>query len=164
MLKLKNKERREEKNNAGTELFSDFTTLEAQMQSLKTKGFLRSYKSYSPPSNLKELFMSSCSSSLGRKVSENTLQTEVLDSIEVKFKVLSALSEVINHSVHNSRLSEIKTLADALLYYQVNTKYRFIIQGVYFVPRTFLMNLADRLQTFLKGDDLIWSSGICFKV
>ena len=99
--------------------------------------------------------MSSCSSSLGRKVSENTLQTEVLDSIEVKFKVLSALSDVINHSVHNSRLSEIKTLADALLYYQVNTKYRFIIQGVYFVPRTFLMNLADRLQTFLKGDDLI---------
>ena len=120
VLKLKNKEKLEEKNDLGTELFNDFTTLEAQMQSLKTKGFLRAYKSYTPPSNLKELFLSTCSSSLGRHVTESSLSTDILDNVEVKFKVLNALSQAFNHSVHNSRLTEIKTLADALLYYQVN--------------------------------------------
>ena len=123
MLKLKNKEKLEEKNDLGTELFNDFTTLEAQMQSLKTKGFLRAYKSYTPPSNLKELFLSTCSSSLGRHVTESSLSTDILDNVEVKFKVLNALSQAFNHSVHNSRLTEIKTLADALLYYQVNLSY-----------------------------------------
>ena len=42
-----------------------------------------------------------------------------LDSLDEKYSVLSALSATFNHTVHNSRLREIKTLKDALLFYKV---------------------------------------------
>ena len=41
--------------------FRDLSSLEAQMQSLKSKGFLRAYKAYTPPHDLTPRFLSVCS-------------------------------------------------------------------------------------------------------
>jgi len=95
----------------------DFTTLEAQMASLKTKGFMRFYKSYSPPDDLQHIFTKTCSSVLGKDINMNDLQNINLDSAEIKFKVLNALSLEFDHNVHNSRLRDMCNLQDVFQFY-----------------------------------------------
>ena len=121
MLTLKKKELADMDLLPGSNTFNQYIpTLKGQLSSLKTKGFMRSYASYTPPSNLEEIFLEAASSVLGRQLDVNTLDQEVLDNLDVKFKVLSALSQALSHSVYNSRLSDMKTLADAYTFYQVN--------------------------------------------
>lgn len=97
------------------------TSLEAQMESLSTKGFLRAYRSYTPPADVRPRFLSVCSRVLDQPVAgdQASLRAVRLDCSEVKFRVLSALCEEFGgHAVHSSRLHEMQTLADALLYYE----------------------------------------------
>ena len=91
------------------------------MESLKTKGFLRAYRNYTPPSDLRTRFLNCVS---------NVLETEVtldnLDSIEIsdnkqKFTLLKALNTEFDHRVHNSRLHLMKNLGDLYLFYKVTT-------------------------------------------
>lgn len=98
--------------------FHDLTSLEAQMASLKTKGFLRSYKAYSPPKDLIPKFLATCSSALGIPVTEENLDTIVLNSLEDKFLVLSSLASSLGHMVHSSRLQDMTSLKEVLLFYQ----------------------------------------------
>lgn len=95
----------------------DFTTLEAQMTSLKTKGFMRFYKSYSPPDDLQQIFIKTCSSVLAKDVNMKDLQSIYLDDTDVKFNVLNALSLELDHNVHNSRLSDMRNLRDVYQFY-----------------------------------------------
>eukprot|EP00088_Acartia_fossae_P019321 TRINITY_DN21274_c0_g1_i1.p1 TRINITY_DN21274_c0_g1~~TRINITY_DN21274_c0_g1_i1.p1 ORF type:complete len:249 (-),score=23.44 TRINITY_DN21274_c0_g1_i1:88-834(-) len=93
-------------------------SLDSQLQSMKTKGFMRQYKSYNPPVNLEDQFLSICGDALDRKLGLDTLREVKLDNLEVKFKVLSALGTALNHSVYSSRLADMKTLADVYTFYQ----------------------------------------------
>jgi len=117
-MMLKNKEHLEADHDEGVHNFTNFTTLERQMESLSTKGFLRSYKPYSPPADITSKFLSTCSSVLGRDIALEELRDVKLDNLEEKFKVLEALSATFNHSVHNSRLGNIKHLKHAYVFYQ----------------------------------------------
>jgi hypothetical protein len=101
----------------------DVITLEAQMDSLRTKGFLRAYRPYSPPADVRARFLSVCARVLDQPVGESSVSLRAvrLDSTEVKFRVLSALAEEFNgHAVHSSRLHEINNLADALVFYEAS--------------------------------------------
>ena len=88
------------------------------MQSLKTKGFLRSYRSYHPPRSLTPRFLSCVSTVLGMKVDEASLDKVQLTDKNTKFKVLVSLSTEFSHSVHNSRLHLMTSLAPVYQFYQ----------------------------------------------
>jgi len=113
-----NRQQAEADNEEDMFAFHDLTTLEAQMTSLKTKGFLRSYKSYLPPEDLSPRFMAACSEALKVPVSQDSLDTVTLDTNEDKFKVLKALHDEFGHVVHSSRLHEMKNLERVFLFYQ----------------------------------------------
>jgi len=119
-IRSKNKERLEE--NCKEDIFDlrqiDLTSLESQMQSLKTKGFLRAYKPYTPPNDLKQRFLKSCQAILGESVDWDKLDKIPLDNTDTKFSILFSLSKEFGHSVHNSRLHEMVTLAEVLLFYE----------------------------------------------
>ena len=97
--------------------FQNLTSLEAQMESLKTKGFLRSYKAYQPPADLAPRFMSICSEVLGVPVVKESLDSFTLDSLDKKAELLKALHMEFDHMVHSSRLHEMKTLGRLFLFY-----------------------------------------------
>ena len=88
------------------------------MQSLKTKGFLRSYRSYSPPRDLTPRFLSCVYSALGKEVDETSLDKVQLTDKSTKLKVLVALSKEFSHTVHNSRLHLMTSLAPVYHFYQ----------------------------------------------
>ena len=101
-------------------------SLEAQMASLRTKGFLRAYRAYQPPPDVRLRFVAVCSRVLDQPLVESSgsLRAIRLDSAETKFGVLSALCEEFGgHAVHSSRLHEISNLSDALLYYEASISY-----------------------------------------
>jgi large subunit ribosomal protein L50 len=113
-----NRAQAEADNNNDMFTFGDLTTLEAQMQSLKTKGFLRSYKPYQPPPDLGPRFLATCSAALGATVTEDSLASVTLDSLETKAMVLQALHQEFDHLVHSSRLHEMTSLDRVFLFYQ----------------------------------------------
>ena len=97
--------------------FKNLTSLEAQMASLKTKGFLRSYKAYQPPADLERRFVSVCSEALGIPVTKDSLDSVQLDNLDKKTQLLKALHIEFDHLVHSSRLHEMKTLGRLFLFY-----------------------------------------------
>ena len=120
-MKDLNREAKEKDNQEDLYAFNKLLTLQAQMESLKTKGFLRAYRSYTPPSDLRTRFLSCVS-----KVVETEVTLDNIDSIEIsdskqKFTLLKALNTEFDHKVHNSRLHMMKNLGDLYLFYQVNT-------------------------------------------
>ena len=118
-MKDLNREAKEKDNEEDLYAFNKLLTLQAQMESLKTKGFLRAYRSYTPPSDLKSRFLSCVS-----KVVETEVTLDNIDSIEIsdsnqKFTLLKALNTEFDHRVHNSRLHMMKNLGDLYLFYKV---------------------------------------------
>ncbi len=128
LLKLKNIEKldagcRNDSVNLRPGLYK-VTSLESQMVSLSTKGFLRAYRAYTPPVDVRPRFLAVCSRVLDQPVAEDKsrLSAVRLDGLDLKFRVLSALCEEFGgHAVHSSRLHEIQNLADALLFYEVSS-------------------------------------------
>ena len=87
------------------------------MQSLKTKGFLRAYRSYTPSQDLLPRFLSCVSRELGVKVDEAAMDDlELLDK-DIKFKVLIALSKEFSHSVPNSMLHQMTNISNLYTFY-----------------------------------------------
>ena len=129
-MKDLNREAKEKDNEEDLFAFNKLLTLQSQMESLKTKGFLRAYRNYTPPSDLRTRFLNCVS---------NVLETEVtldnLDSIEIsdskqKFTLLKALNTEFDHRVHNSRLHLMKNLGDLFLFYKV-TKVLYLYISCY---------------------------------
>jgi len=98
--------------------FHDLTSLESQMQSLKSKGFLRAYRAYSPPADLLPRFLSCVSAALNRQVEQAGLGSVSLENKQTKLAVLSALSVEFRHTVHSSRLHLMTDLGRVLTFYQ----------------------------------------------
>merc|ERR1711915_498006 len=93
------------------------TTLEAQMDSIKHKGFLRAYQSYDPPSDVEEKFFSSVGKIL--EISEReSMKSTPLDQLDKKLKILNALSTEFSHHVPNSLLHQMNSVADLLVFYK----------------------------------------------
>jgi hypothetical protein len=97
-----NRQRAEADHQEDMFAYQDLATLESQMESLKTKGFLRAYKPYSPPSDLTPRYLATCSQTLGVPVSLDTMETVSLDNIQDKVQVLKALQSEFGHTVHSS--------------------------------------------------------------
>eukprot|EP00088_Acartia_fossae_P008645 TRINITY_DN14151_c0_g1_i1.p1 TRINITY_DN14151_c0_g1~~TRINITY_DN14151_c0_g1_i1.p1 ORF type:complete len:251 (+),score=36.11 TRINITY_DN14151_c0_g1_i1:36-788(+) len=93
------------------------TTIEAQMDSLKTKGFMRNYNPYHPPDNIQDIFLKICSDVLKKSVSISELYKIELTNPEEKAQILMKLYQELDHAVHNSRLIDMKTLEDVFTYY-----------------------------------------------
>ena len=117
-MKKKNKENSELENDEDLFAFQDLTTLEAQMDSLKTKGFLRPYRAYSPPTDLVPRFLSSVSASVGSTVEKSSLKSVSLEDKSVKLRVMTALEKEFNHSVPNSMLHQMTNLHVLLKFYK----------------------------------------------
>ena len=58
---------------------------------------------------------------MGESVDWDKLDKIPLDNTDTKFSILFSLSKEFGHSVHNSRLHEMVTLAEVLLFYEVYT-------------------------------------------
>ncbi|KAG5672478.1 hypothetical protein PVAND_002605 [Polypedilum vanderplanki] len=81
--------------------------IESAAISIKAKGFLRSQKEYDPPIDAKE------------KIETIAKELNVIDLQEKKFEFLNQCAITFNdHSVPNSRIHEMKTVADVIEYYQ----------------------------------------------
>jgi hypothetical protein len=117
-IREKNREHMEAEHEDDILAFNDLTSLESQMQSLKTKGFLRAYSSYTPPSDLLPRFLTTCSNALGTPVELENLHTHLLANNPKKFDVLQALGEEFSHTVHSSRLHEMTNLDRVFLFYK----------------------------------------------
>ena len=122
-MREKNKELLEKDNELGTQQFSNSVTLKAQIDSLKTKGFLRAYQPYTPPDDVLARLVAVCSETLGMQVDAANLSGVRLIDMDTKFAVLNALAKEFNYAVHNSQLSKVKSLKDVLLIYQVSEKF-----------------------------------------
>merc|ERR1712059_11823 len=124
-LKEQNREQKEAENEDDMLAFNHLTSLESQMESLKSKGFLRAYSPYRPPSDLLPRFLSTCTKVLEimEPVLLDSLHTFLLDSNKKKFEVLQALSEEFGHTVHSSRLHEMTSPDRFFLFYEspINT-------------------------------------------
>ena len=106
--------------NLNINLFWSWLFLESQMQSLKSKGFLRAYKNYEPPADLETKFLSCVSDSLQKNITDLTsVQNMEISSPELKLKLINSLNREFSHKVHNSRLHQMKTIGDLLVYYKV---------------------------------------------
>ena len=88
------------------------------MASLKTKGFLRSYQSYTPPPDVEDKFVKCLETVFGDDSLENLKKKSLTDK-ETKLKALNALNHQFSHKVHNSRIHLMKTVDDLLTYYKV---------------------------------------------
>ena len=88
------------------------------MASLKTKGFLRSYQSYTPPPDVEDKFVK-CLETVFGDDSLESLKKKSLTDKETKLKALNALNHQFSHKVHNSRIHLMKTVDDLLTYYKV---------------------------------------------
>ena len=120
-MKDLNREAKEKDNEEDLYAFNKLLTLQSQMESLKTKGFLRAYRSYTPPSDLRTRFLSCVSEVLETEVTlDNMDSIEITDSKQ-KFTLLKALNTEFEHRVHNSRLHMMKNLGDLYLFYKVTT-------------------------------------------
>ena len=115
-----NREAKEKENQEDMFAFNKLQTLESQMESLKTKGFLRAYKSYTPPANLNTKFLSCVSTALEREVTVDNMDTIEISDSKQKLKLLKSLSSEFDHKVHNSRLHMMRTLGDVYLFYKVS--------------------------------------------
>jgi len=116
-MKNKNKQKLDIDHNEDMFAFQNISSFDAQIESLKTKGFLRAYQPYQPPADLLPRFLSICSTTLGISVDENELESISLKNIEDKVKVLKSLQSEFGHAVYNSRLHEMKNLKQVFLFY-----------------------------------------------
>jgi large subunit ribosomal protein L50 len=95
----------------------NFTTIEAQMMSLQSKGFLRKYLTYEPPSDVQSTFLKICCSVLEKDLTKADFKNTKLTDPETKFKLLASLGKEFNHFVHNSRLRDMKNLNNIYMFY-----------------------------------------------
>jgi len=112
-----NRESAEDAHEEDMMAFTSLTSLEAQMQSLKSKGFLRAYKPYTPPADVTARLVAACSRVLARPLTLTTLGEVGLGSAATKALVLAALHREFGHLVHSSRLHEMTDLERVLYYY-----------------------------------------------
>ena len=120
-MKDLNREAKEKDNEEDLYAFNKLLTLQSQMESLKTKGFLRAYRSYTPPSDLRTRFLSCVSEVLGTEVTLDNIDSIEISDSKQKFTLLKALNTEFDHRVHNSRLHMMKNLGDLYLFYKVTT-------------------------------------------
>ena len=116
-----NREAKEEEHQEDMFAFNKLLTLESQMESLKTKGFLRAYKDYSPPADLNTRFIKCVSSVLEKELTMDNMDSVEISDSRQKLKLLKSLASEFDHKVHNSRLHMMKTLGDVYLFYKVNS-------------------------------------------
>ena len=100
--------------------FIEICVLESQLQSMKTKGFLRSYRSYNPPADLDSKFLRCVSEILEQKLSDiSSVQNMEITSLDLKLKLINALHKEFSHKIYNSRIYQMKTIGDIYTYYKV---------------------------------------------
>ncbi|CRL06310.1 CLUMA_CG019036, isoform A [Clunio marinus] len=83
-----------------------YKPINAQIESIKAKGFLRPIKPYEPPRDFKEI--------VDKVVADMGGISNFKDQ---KFDLLRNCSTVFNYSVPNSQLFEMKTLKDVVRFY-----------------------------------------------
>ncbi|XP_037044582.1 39S ribosomal protein L50, mitochondrial [Bradysia coprophila] len=90
--------------------------IDSLAKSLASKGYLRSQKPYTPPTDVSEK-IASLLSSFGVNNKTNKLE------MSEKFNILKAFDDTFDHCVPNSQLHEINTIVDIVQFYntEVNT-------------------------------------------
>uniref|UniRef100_A0A914XJU1 Large ribosomal subunit protein mL50 n=1 Tax=Plectus sambesii TaxID=2011161 RepID=A0A914XJU1_9BILA len=95
------------------------TEEDIDIDSIRARGFLRHRKNYAPPADLDKQF-----GSLVKRFasdvdsSEDWLNIKLSDKPTLKFKLMYLLEQRLGHAVPNSRLHEMKMVADLRDFYQ----------------------------------------------
>ncbi|XP_063216489.1 large ribosomal subunit protein mL50 [Bacillus rossius redtenbacheri] len=102
--------------------------LESRAESLAAKGFLRSYKPYTPPPDVGDRFRAICRSVLGPEAADN-------DGVrfgcpEEKFRLLAACFREFQHGIPNSKLHKVTTLGDVVQFYGTPTNTITPLEGM----------------------------------
>ncbi|KAJ8969075.1 hypothetical protein NQ317_001150 [Molorchus minor] len=87
--------------------------IDSTAESLAAKGFLRAQKEYIPPPDLGEKLDSIFNSVVGTSSNKTTLS-----DLNLRFKVFTACSDQIGHTIPNSMLHHIETLGDVRTFYK----------------------------------------------
>lgn len=119
------------------EEFGKVTTFESQMQSLASRGFQRSWRPFSPPKNVEEVFVSACQKAFGAdkwSMINQDFSKVKIQGVE-KVKLLSILAEDFGgHRVPNSLLHTMTTLDKVFTFYSTEvtdqSPYDLIESGV----------------------------------
>ncbi|XP_058832122.1 large ribosomal subunit protein mL50 [Topomyia yanbarensis] len=92
--------------------FETGQTVESVGQSLASRGYLRPIKPYCPPEDAMDKVLEAA------KSNNIANSKQHFESNEQKFKFLAACYEIFKHSVPNSQLHEITSVADVVAFYQ----------------------------------------------
>ena len=94
-------------------------SFESHLNSLRTRGFLRPYKPYTPPADLDQRFGKVCGEVLGEEALKGSSDlSQVKLDTETRARLLPALEKAIDgHRVPNSLLHTLSTLQEVLLFY-----------------------------------------------
>ncbi|KAJ8927262.1 hypothetical protein NQ314_020313 [Rhamnusium bicolor] len=87
--------------------------IDTTAQSLAAKGFVRAQKDYFPPADLDSKLENIFKSIVGSTTDETSLT-----DINQRFKVFTACSKEIGHTIPNSQLHDIETLGDVKFFYK----------------------------------------------
>lgn len=101
------------------EEFDQVVDFQQQLESLKTSGFLRHYKPYSPPEDLDAIFQRVCASKMPEQFAQGTSVDlpQIKLSGPLKARVLSALQRELKHEVPNSLLHTLTSLDEVLRFF-----------------------------------------------
>ncbi|XP_055914817.1 uncharacterized protein LOC129948033 [Eupeodes corollae] len=104
------------KNNqkkGGPAVSTSSSSIDSVGKSLASKGFLRPFKSYEAPNDAADKINAICTS-----LNISSKNDYKLSNLEEKFKVLDACFKDFQHSVPNSQVHEINTIADVIKFYK----------------------------------------------
>ena len=98
--------------------FNKVVDFDQQLASMKTRGFYRAYKAFTPPENIHEIVLTAAKDILNITEQNADLRKIPLGSQENKFKLLNHLATKLNHAVPNSLLHRINSVEKVLQFYR----------------------------------------------
>ncbi|GAB6028654.1 hypothetical protein CHUAL_004487 [Chamberlinius hualienensis] len=96
--------------------------LSSYLTSLQTKGFVRSYKSYDPPTDVEAQVKRVCVEFIGNTELNNNFHRHELKDRKQRFKILTSCMKTFNHEISNSQLHKISTIGDLIEYFKIPVK------------------------------------------
>ncbi|CAJ0568559.1 unnamed protein product, partial [Mesorhabditis spiculigera] len=155
--KLRTDVARPRDDSAQTASFSDdLIDSRIDIDAIRARGVMKYRYNYTPPHDIEERVLKFAGSILGTR----TLDRKLEDSQE-KFKLISAIGSELNHFPTNSRLHQIKTVADLAAFYEEPVKnvddYTKMARSTKLPPN---VSMAEQPARFNPEDKDAWHGGV----
>jgi len=93
----------------------------SELDSLKTRGFLRAWKEYNPPPDVSQQIIRICTDLLNLKETRDIKDVALTDR-SLRFKILSKCINQLDHDIPNSQLHKINTIGHLVSYFNEPVK------------------------------------------